>query len=256
MAKLPQDAALGVLLEEADTSTCFLHGEKMELIVMISAESLPANPDGDTSNAREFTNLGRIHPSGQRNIRRLRLAIPAVPRGRPPNPQQRQQEPPSNRPSKEEPVKQGPVSLAEDGSFASGIWKTNWLVLTDKSLSLSRQESVIPLCDLVTITRVPRKPYCVVLKTQDQRQRYLAFINEVEMHGWWDAIASRVPGIERPPLTRLRVPAAPGQRPRLRRLRAPGPTEHPAYSPRPSRHGSRGWKAPSAGHRDKPYSVH
>ncbi|KAJ7617435.1 hypothetical protein DFH06DRAFT_101333 [Mycena polygramma] len=95
---------------------------------------------------------------------------------------------------------QGPVSVYEDfaegsGASTSGTWKTKWLALTATSLTLhqwepSPQQSVIPLCDLTTVTveRSNLTSHCLLLEARDRTRRYLAFKDEVELYGWLNDI--------------------------------------------------------------------
>ncbi|KAJ6469033.1 STE/STE20/PAKA protein kinase [Mycena vitilis] len=102
-------------------------------------------------------------------------------------------------------VRQGAVSVKEDGTFASWIWKVKWLVLKEMSLSLhksegSAQQSVILLRDIANIERTDLKPYCLLLETQDRKRYFLSLKNDEELYGWQDDVYSRSPlmGVSNP----------------------------------------------------------
>ncbi|KAJ6542575.1 kinase-like domain-containing protein [Mycena capillaripes] len=102
-------------------------------------------------------------------------------------------------------VRQGPVSVKEDGTFASWIWKVKWLVLKEMSLSFhksegSGQQSVILLRDIANIERTDLKPYCLLLETQDRKRYFLSLKNDEELYGWQDDVYSRSPlmGVSNP----------------------------------------------------------
>ncbi|KAJ7223113.1 STE/STE20/PAKA protein kinase [Mycena pura] len=95
-------------------------------------------------------------------------------------------------------VRQGPVSVKEDGTLTSWIWKIKWLVLKDMTLTLhksenSPQQSVIFLRDITSIERTDLKPYCLLLETQDRKRYYFSLKNDEELYGWQDDIYSRSP---------------------------------------------------------------
>ncbi|KAJ7938236.1 STE/STE20/PAKA protein kinase [Mycena leptocephala] len=102
-------------------------------------------------------------------------------------------------------VRQGPVSVKEDGTFASWIWKVKWLVLKEMTLTLhksegSPQQSVILLRDIANIERTDLKPYCLLLETQDRKRYFLSLKNDEELYGWQDDVYSRSPlmGVSNP----------------------------------------------------------
>lgn len=102
-------------------------------------------------------------------------------------------------------VRQGPVSVKEDGTFASWIWKVKWLVLKEMTLTLhksenSPQQSVILLRDIANIERTDLKPYCLLLETQDRKRFFLSLKNDEELYGWQDDVYSRSPlmGVSNP----------------------------------------------------------
>ncbi|KAJ7233217.1 P21-Rho-binding domain-containing protein [Mycena rebaudengoi] len=95
-------------------------------------------------------------------------------------------------------VRQGPVSVKEDGTFASWMWRYKWLTLDDAALSLhksenSPQQSVILLCDIAKFERTELKPYCLLLETQDGKRYFLSLKNDEELYGWQDDVYSRSP---------------------------------------------------------------
>ncbi|KAI5887450.1 Pkinase-domain-containing protein [Schizophyllum commune H4-8] len=101
-------------------------------------------------------------------------------------------------------VRQGLVSLKEDGTFASWIWKAKWLVLKEAVLEVRKsenapQQSVIQLNDISNIERTDLKPYCLLLETKDKRF-YMALKSDEELYGWQDDIYSRSPlmGVSNP----------------------------------------------------------
>ncbi|KAJ7468514.1 Pkinase-domain-containing protein [Mycena latifolia] len=102
-------------------------------------------------------------------------------------------------------VRQGPVSVKEDGTFASWIWKVKWLVLKEMTLTFhksenSPQQSVILLRDIANIERTDLKPYCLLLETQDRKRFFLSLKNDEELYGWQDDVYSRSPlmGVSNP----------------------------------------------------------
>lgn len=101
-------------------------------------------------------------------------------------------------------VRQGLVSLKEDGTFASWIWKAKWLVLKEAVLEIRKsenapQQSVIMLSDISNIERTDLKPYCLLLETKDKRF-YMSLKSDEELYGWQDDIYSRSPlmGVSNP----------------------------------------------------------
>ncbi|KAL1753940.1 kinase-like domain-containing protein [Schizophyllum commune] len=101
-------------------------------------------------------------------------------------------------------VRQGLVSLKEDGTFASWIWKAKWLVLKEAVLEVRKsenapQQSVIQLNDISNIERTDLKPYCLLLETKDKRF-YMSLKSDEELYGWQDDIYSRSPlmGVSNP----------------------------------------------------------
>ncbi|KAJ7216189.1 kinase-like domain-containing protein [Mycena haematopus] len=102
-------------------------------------------------------------------------------------------------------VRQGPISVKEDGTLTSWIWKVKWLVLKEMTLTLhksegSPQQSVILLRDIASIERTDLKPYCLLLETQDRKRYFLSLKNDEELYGWQDDIYSRSPlmGVSNP----------------------------------------------------------
>ncbi|KAJ7719639.1 Pkinase-domain-containing protein [Mycena maculata] len=102
-------------------------------------------------------------------------------------------------------VRQGNVSVKEDGTFASWIWKVKWLVLKEMTLTMhksenSPQQSVILLRDIANIERTDLKPYCLLLETQDRKRYFLSLKNDEELYGWQDDVYSRSPlmGVSNP----------------------------------------------------------
>ncbi|KAF8891037.1 Pkinase-domain-containing protein [Infundibulicybe gibba] len=92
-------------------------------------------------------------------------------------------------------VRNGPVSIKEDGTFASWIWKLKWLVLKEHTLSIHKsesapQQSVILLREITNIERTDTKPYCLLLETKDKRY-FLSLKNDEELYGWQDDVYSR-----------------------------------------------------------------
>ncbi|KAJ7058087.1 STE/STE20/PAKA protein kinase [Mycena amicta] len=95
-------------------------------------------------------------------------------------------------------VRQGPVSVKEDGTLTSWIWKVKWLMLKELTLTLhksesSAQQSVILLRDITSIERTDLKPYCLLLETQDRKRYYFSLKSDEELYGWQDDIYSRSP---------------------------------------------------------------
>ncbi|KAK7029777.1 Non-specific serine/threonine protein kinase [Favolaschia claudopus] len=102
-------------------------------------------------------------------------------------------------------VRQGQVSVKEDGTLTSWIWKLKWLVLKEMTLSLhksegSAQQTVVLLRDIASIERTDLKPYCLLLETQDRKRYFLSLKNDEELYGWQDDIYSRSPlmGVSNP----------------------------------------------------------
>ncbi|KAJ7711567.1 STE/STE20/PAKA protein kinase [Mycena metata] len=102
-------------------------------------------------------------------------------------------------------VRQGPVSVKEDGTFASWIWKVKWMILKEQTLTLhksenSPQQSVILLRDIANIERTDLKPYCLLLETQDRKRYFFSLKNDEELYGWQDDVYSRSPlmGVSNP----------------------------------------------------------
>ncbi|KAJ7802181.1 Pkinase-domain-containing protein [Mycena olivaceomarginata] len=102
-------------------------------------------------------------------------------------------------------VRQGPVSVKEEGTLTSWIWKVKWLVLKEMTLTLhksegSPQQSVVLLRDIASIERTDLKPYCLLLETQDRKRYFLSLKNDEELYGWQDDIYSRSPlmGVSNP----------------------------------------------------------
>ncbi|KAG5638841.1 hypothetical protein H0H81_009612 [Sphagnurus paluster] len=113
-------------------------------------------------------------------------------------------------------VRSGPVSVKEEGTFASWIWKLKWLVLKEQTLSIhkselivqgtvlihtkhSPQQTIIMLRDISNIERTDLKPYCLLLEAKDKRY-YLSLKNDEEVYGWQDDVYSRSPlmGVSNP----------------------------------------------------------
>ncbi|KAF8911288.1 kinase-like domain-containing protein [Mucidula mucida] len=101
-------------------------------------------------------------------------------------------------------VRAGPVSVKEEGTFASWIWKLKWLVLKEQTLSLhksenSPQQTVVRLQDISNIERTDLKPYCLVLETKDKRF-FFSLKNDEELYSWQDDIYTRSPlmGVSNP----------------------------------------------------------
>ncbi|KAG7086030.1 hypothetical protein E1B28_003551 [Marasmius oreades] len=101
-------------------------------------------------------------------------------------------------------VRSGSVSLKEDGTFASWMWKAKWLVLREQVLSIHKYESspqqgVVMLKDITNVERTDLKPYCLLLETKDKRY-YFSLKSDEELYGWQDDIYSRSPlmGVSNP----------------------------------------------------------
>nr|AAS46755.1 p21 activated kinase-like protein [Pleurotus djamor] len=101
-------------------------------------------------------------------------------------------------------VRNGVVSVKEDGTFASWMWKAKWLVLTDSELSIHKSEhapkqTVVNLGDISSIERTDLKPYCLLLETKDKRF-YFSLKNDEELYGWQDDVYARSPlmGVSNP----------------------------------------------------------
>lgn len=107
-------------------------------------------------------------------------------------------------------VRHGPVSVKEEGTLTSWIWKVKWLVLKEMTLTLhksevrvrlilidhrssplqgSPQQSVVLLRDIASIERTDLKPYCLLLETQDRKRYFLSLKNDEELYG---ALLARV----------------------------------------------------------------
>ncbi|KAJ7719341.1 hypothetical protein DFH07DRAFT_1009662, partial [Mycena maculata] len=99
-----------------------------------------------------------------------------------------------------------PVHAEECRSKArasNGSSEINWLVLTDRDLSLRESENctsrtVIPMSDIVKLERTDIKPYCLVLETKQGKKYLLEFENDDEPYGWQDAICHRSMGVSSP----------------------------------------------------------
>ncbi|KAJ7017888.1 hypothetical protein C8F04DRAFT_1276237 [Mycena alexandri] len=93
-------------------------------------------------------------------------------------------------------LRQGSVSIQE-GSPEYSIWRSQWLVLTETALLLRAARCsplapiIISLRDVESVARSDRHPHCLLLKTQDNNQRYLSFTTDEDLFGWLDDIASR-----------------------------------------------------------------
>ncbi|KAJ8519803.1 hypothetical protein ONZ45_g3288 [Pleurotus djamor] len=101
-------------------------------------------------------------------------------------------------------VRNGVVSVKEEGTFASWMWKAKWLVLTDSELSIHKSEhapkqTVVNLGDISSIERTDLKPYCLLLETKDKRF-YFSLKNDEELYGWQDDVYARSPlmGVSNP----------------------------------------------------------
>ncbi|KAJ8075511.1 hypothetical protein PM082_021141 [Marasmius tenuissimus] len=101
-------------------------------------------------------------------------------------------------------VRSGSVNVKEDGTFASWMWKTKWLVLKEQTLSIHKAESspqqgVVMLKDITNVERTDLKPYCLLLETKDKRY-YFSLKSDEELYGWQDDIYSRSPlmGVSNP----------------------------------------------------------
>ncbi|KAF7297198.1 Non-specific serine/threonine protein kinase [Mycena indigotica] len=95
-------------------------------------------------------------------------------------------------------VRQGPVSVKEEGTLTSWIWKVKWLILKDMTLTLHKSETapqqiVILLRDITSIERTDLKPYCLLMETQDRKRYYFSLKSDEELYGWQDDIYSRSP---------------------------------------------------------------
>ncbi|KAE9407467.1 Pkinase-domain-containing protein [Gymnopus androsaceus JB14] len=120
-------------------------------------------------------------------------------------------------------VRSGYISIKEDGTFASWIWKLKWLCLRDTVLSIHKSESsgnsgvagaqgVIMLKDICGISRTDLKPYCLLLETTPNggnpnsstqypiKRYYLSLKSDEELYSWQDDIYSRSPlmGVSNP----------------------------------------------------------
>ncbi|KAF9259010.1 Pkinase-domain-containing protein [Marasmius fiardii PR-910] len=101
-------------------------------------------------------------------------------------------------------VRSGSVSVKEDGTFASWMWKTKWLVLREHVLSIHKTESspqqgAVMLKDITNVERTDLKPYCLLLET-DSKRYYFSLKSDEELYGWQDDIYSRSPlmGVSNP----------------------------------------------------------
>ncbi|KAF9067970.1 kinase-like domain-containing protein [Rhodocollybia butyracea] len=99
-------------------------------------------------------------------------------------------------------VRSGPVSMKEEGTFASWMWKVKWLCLRDSTLSIHKSEaaatpqSVIRLADISSIERTDLKPYCLLLETGSStppKRYYFSLKSDLELYSWQDDIYSRSP---------------------------------------------------------------
>lgn len=115
-------------------------------------------------------------------------------------------------------VRCGSLSLKEDGTFASWIWKLKWVVLKETALTIHKSEgapvqSMIPLHTITLIERTDLKPYCLMLETNPQstpgsapppnapvKRFYFSLKGDEELYGWQDDIYSRSPlmGVSNP----------------------------------------------------------
>ncbi|KAJ7588838.1 STE/STE20/PAKA protein kinase [Mycena floridula] len=101
-------------------------------------------------------------------------------------------------------VRCGSVSVKEEGTFASWIWKLKWLVLKEQTLTIHKsegmpQQGVVMLRDIVSIERTDLKPYCLLLETKDKRY-YFSLKGDEELYSWQDDIYQRSPlmGVSNP----------------------------------------------------------
>ncbi|KAJ7741391.1 hypothetical protein B0H16DRAFT_1565635 [Mycena metata] len=85
-------------------------------------------------------------------------------------------------------LRQGSVSMQE-GSLEYSVWRSQWLVLTETALLLRAARCsplapiIISLRDVGSVARSDRHPYCLLLETQDNNQRYLSFTSDEDLFG-------------------------------------------------------------------------
>ncbi|KAJ6472709.1 hypothetical protein C8R47DRAFT_1145944 [Mycena vitilis] len=98
----------------------------------------------------------------------------------------------------------GPVRVNEIGSPMTlrGWISMNWLVLSDKELSLhvsanKAAQAVIPVSDITSLERSELEPHALILETWGKRYM-LRFKNDSDLYGWKDAILYHMTGVSEP----------------------------------------------------------
>ncbi|KIY48372.1 Pkinase-domain-containing protein, partial [Fistulina hepatica ATCC 64428] len=89
-------------------------------------------------------------------------------------------------------VRSGPVSVKEEGTFASWIWKLKFLTLRETSIEVRKSEGApkqfgIDLRDISAVERTDLKPYCFC------GRYYFSLKSDEELYGWQDDIYTRSP---------------------------------------------------------------
>lgn len=106
--------------------------------------------------------------------------------------------PSSPRSSSSQLIRQGYVSVKEDG-IRSWMWSKRWLTLRDQTLTFHKNEStyqpstLVFLQDITSITRTDLKPYCIELETRENKTYFLQLKSDAELYGWMDDIYARAP---------------------------------------------------------------
>lgn len=101
-------------------------------------------------------------------------------------------------------IKQGWVSVKEDGSIRSFMWIKKYLVLHDTQLEFHRNEVTptsisspslfIPLYSITSVSRVDIKPYCFeIVREQSQKSVYVSCKSDVDLYSWIDEIYTKSP---------------------------------------------------------------
>ncbi|KAJ7655843.1 hypothetical protein DFH06DRAFT_1201013 [Mycena polygramma] len=98
----------------------------------------------------------------------------------------------------------GPVRVNEIRSPMTlrGWTSMNWLVLTDKELTLhvssnKAPRAVIPMCDIRSLERSELQPHALILETEGKKYM-LRFKNDNDLYGWKDAISYHTTGVSEP----------------------------------------------------------
>ncbi|TFK38767.1 hypothetical protein BDQ12DRAFT_723110 [Crucibulum laeve] len=94
-------------------------------------------------------------------------------------------------------ILEGQFSFKQEGAISGLFWKSKWITLTSQALAIHRSQSSgietqIPLSGVTAVERVDvRKPYCLLVVTQDGGKYLFSFNSDSELYAWHDAIYQR-----------------------------------------------------------------